>query len=64
MHELRKQLKIHKFFVVMILKKIKWSILILHIWKSPHTGIIQNQEIRKVGLSETHASGNREASAQ
>ena len=28
-----------------------------------HTkGIIENQEIRKVGVSETHASGNREAS--
>ena len=28
----------------------------------PYKGIIANQEIRKVGLSETHASGNREAS--
>ena len=28
-----------------------------------HTkSMIENQEIRKVGLSETHASGNREAS--
>ena len=32
------------------------------IGKSPSKGIIENQEIRKVGLSETHASGNREAS--
>ena len=30
--------------------------------KGPYKGIIENQEIRKVGLSETHASGNREAS--
>ena len=34
---------------------------ILHNWKSPYKDIIENQEIRKV-LSETHASGNREAS--
>ena len=32
------------------------------IGKGPYKGIIANQEIRKVGLSETHASGNREAS--
>ena len=32
------------------------------IGKGPYKGIIENQEIRKVGLSETHASGNREAS--
>ena len=30
--------------------------------KSLCKGIIDNQEIRKVGLSETHASGNQEAS--
>ena len=30
--------------------------------KGPYKGIIENQEIRKVGLSETHASGIREAS--
>ena len=30
--------------------------------KGPHKGIIENQENRKVGVSETHASGNREAS--
>ena len=29
--------------------------------KCPYKGIIENQETRKVGLSETHASGNREA---
>ena len=29
--------------------------------KVPYKGIVENQEIRKVGLSETHASGNREA---
>ena len=32
------------------------------IGKGPYKGIIENQENRKVGLSETHASGNREAS--
>ena len=32
------------------------------IGKGPYKGIIENQETRKVGLSETHASGNREAS--
>ena len=31
-------------------------------WKSPYKGIIENQEVRKVGLSETLASGNWEAS--
>ena len=31
------------------------------IGKGPYKGIIENQEIRRVGLSETHASGNREA---
>ena len=31
--------------------------------KGPYRGIIKIQEIRKVRLSETHASGNREASA-
>ena len=36
-----------------------WSYTIV---KSPYKGIIENQEIWKVGLSETHASGNREAS--
>ena len=46
----------------MILTKLKWLILIYTIGKGPHKGIIENQEIRKVGLSETHASGNREAS--
>ena len=30
--------------------------------KGPYKGIIENQLIRKVGLSETHASGNRVAS--
>ena len=30
--------------------------------KGPCKGIIENQEIGRVGLSETHASGNREAS--
>ena len=30
LHELRKQIKIHKLNVVMILKKLKWLILILH----------------------------------
>ena len=38
----------------MTLKKLTWPVLILHNWN--------NQEIRKVGLSETHASGNQEAS--
>ena len=32
------------------------------IGQGPHKGIIENHGIRKVGLSETHASGNREAS--
>ena len=31
--------------------------------KGPYKGIIENQEKRKVGPSETHASGNREASS-
>ena len=33
LHELRKQIKIHKLYVVMILKKLKWHSLILHNWK-------------------------------
>ena len=33
LHELRKPIKIHKLYVVMILKKLKWTILILHKWK-------------------------------
>ena len=33
LHELLKQINIHKLHVVMIFKKIKWSILILHKWK-------------------------------
>ena len=32
--------------------------------KGPYKGIIENQEIRRVGLSETHASLNREASTR
>ena len=40
----------------------KWPVLIFQL-EGVHTkDIIENQEIRKVGLSETHASGNREAS--
>ena len=34
LHEMRKQIKIHNFFVVMILKRFKWFILILHHRKS------------------------------
>ena len=41
-------------------KKLKWPILIFHNWKTPYKGIIEIQEIMKVGLSETHASENRE----
>ena len=34
LHELRKQIKNPQFFfVVVILKKLKWPYLILHIWK-------------------------------
>ena len=58
LHELRKQIKINRLQVVMILKKLKWPMLILHSWKEgPYKGIIKIQEIRKVRLSETHASG-------
>ena len=38
---------------------IYWS---KKIGKGPYKSIIENQGIKKVGLSETHASGNREAS--
>ena len=40
-------------------KGLYWSYTV---GKSLYKGNIENQEIRKVGLSETHASGNREAS--
>ena len=62
LHDLRKQIKIHTLYVVMIFEKIKCSFFILHSRKSPYKGIIENQEMMKVGLSETHASENREAS--
>ena len=63
LNELRKQIKIHKLYVVMILKKITCLILnFTQLGKGPYKGIIENQEMRKVGLSETHAPGNREAS--
>ena len=46
----------------MIFEKLKWPVLILHnIGKGPYKGIIGNKKIMKVCLSETHASGNREA---
>ena len=56
--------KIHKVHVMMMIKKFKWLVSYT-VGKSPYKGIIeneQNEQIRKVGLSETHASENREAS--
>ena len=38
-------------------KRVFWGVVFTY------KGIIENQEIKKVGLLETHASGNREASA-
>ena len=62
MHELKRQIKIHKLYVVMIILKLEWPLMILYNWKNLYKVIIENQEIRKACLSETHALGNREAS--
>ena len=64
LHELRKQIKIHKLYVVMIFERLKWPLFDLTQLERVHANASskKNKEIRKVGLSETHASGNREAS--
>ena len=62
LHELRKQIKIHKFFCHDDLQEPQRAFFDLtQFGTGPYTGIIENQEIRKVCFSETHASGNREA---
>ena len=45
----RKQIKIHKSYVVLILEKLKWPILILHNWKRSHTKA--SSKIKRLGRS-------------
>ena len=62
LHELRKQIKIHK-----LCRDDPQEAQLFHIdlytsGKGPYKGNSENQEMRKVGLSETHAPRNREDS--
>ena len=66
LHQLRKQVKIYKSYQEETISR--WSsrsssglFWYYTIGKGPYKGTIENQEIMKVCLSETHASGNREA---
>ena len=62
LHELRKQIKIPQIICRGDPQEAQVALFDLTIGKGPYKGIIDNQEIKKVGISETHASGNREAS--
>ena len=62
LHELRKQIKSATYMSWWFSRNSNGPYWSYTVGNGPYKGIIENHGIRKVGLSETHASGNREAS--